>query len=142
MVWIIFHFIINVIIKEKQYVYLNDKGNVFGGYSSIPWASKGKVRLANDCFLFTLTNIYNIEPTKFPFSGKYPIFLDSGYGPIFGFIKGGDLVFYNNFTNGSNAYSDFPREYQDILGKGNSIFTGDNKNDNIILKEMEVFKIF
>ena len=41
-------------------------------------------------------------------------------------------------------YSDFPHSYQDILGKGRSIFTGDlnNSNTSFNLKEIEVFKIF
>ena len=46
---------------------LNNKGNIFGGYSSISWTSNGGNKTANDCFLFTLTNIYNTEPTKFPY---------------------------------------------------------------------------
>ena len=49
-------------------LYLNDKGNIFGGYSSIPWTKNGGDKTANDCFLFTLTNIFNTEPTKFPYS--------------------------------------------------------------------------
>ena len=48
-------------------LFLNDKGNIFGGYSSIPWTSDGGDKTANDCFLFTLTNIYNTEPTKFKY---------------------------------------------------------------------------
>ena len=48
-------------------LFLNDKGNIFGGYSSIPWENIGRDKIAKDCFLFTLTNIYNLEPTKFPY---------------------------------------------------------------------------
>ena len=43
----------------------NEKGNIFGGYSSISWTSDGNFHSAPDSFLFTLTNNYNIEPTKF-----------------------------------------------------------------------------
>ena len=42
----------------------NDKGNIFGGYASIPWTShSGSFFSAPDSFIFTLTNIHNTEPT-------------------------------------------------------------------------------
>ena len=120
-------------------LFLNDKDNIFGGYSSIPWTNNEGDKIANDCFLFTLSNIYNTEPTKFPYVkdrsvGHYP-----DYGPIFG----NDLYLYNNFTDDNSNYSYFPCSYQDTLGKGKSIFTGDFNNNNIYfkLKEVEVFKI-
>ena len=47
-------------------LYQNQKGNIFGGYTSIPWTSDGKWHNDKNSFLFTLTNIHNIEPTKFP----------------------------------------------------------------------------
>ena len=45
----------------------NDKGNIFGGYASIPWTtpSSGSYFSAPASFIFTLTNIHNTEPTKF-----------------------------------------------------------------------------
>ena len=48
-------------------LFLNKKDNIFGGYSSIPWTSDGGDKIANDCFLFTLTNNYNTEPTIFQY---------------------------------------------------------------------------
>ena len=56
---------------------LNNKGNIFGGYSSIPWTNNGGDKTANDCFLFTLTNIYNTEPTKFPYEKSRSVYHDS-----------------------------------------------------------------
>ena len=44
----------------------NEKGNIFGGYSSISWSSDGNYHTANGSFLFTLTNIHGTKPTKFP----------------------------------------------------------------------------
>ena len=120
---------------------LNDKGNIFGGYSSIPWASEGGDKTSNDCFLFTLTNIYNIEPTKFPYYKERSVYHKLSYGPNFG--AGSDLYFYQNFLAKSNTQSRFPSSYQDILGKGKSIFTGDfdNNNEDFILKELEIFEL-
>ena len=118
-------------------LFKNDKGYVFGGYASIDWTSYGDYISAPDSFKFTLTNIHGTEPTKFLNSNiNYSIFDSSDYGPTFG----PDIyTFYNN-SSGSN----FPCYYQDILGKGKSIFTGDlnNNNTSINLKEIEVFKIF
>ena len=115
------------------------KDNIFGGYSSIPWTSNEGGKIANDCFLFTLTNIYNTEPTKFPYVNGQSIYHGVNYGPYFGYP---DLGFYTTFNDNSN-YSGFPYSYKDVIGKGKSIFTGDINNDNYYfkLKEVEVFKI-
>ena len=106
---------------------------------SIPWQNNGGDKTANDCFLFTLTNIYNTEPTKFPYVKGRSVYHDSDHGPYLG---SGDLGFYSSFSDKSN-YSGFPYSYKDVLGKGKSIFTGDFNNNNIYfkLKEVEVFKI-
>ena len=46
-------------------LYKNDKNNIFGGYASISWLNNGCYKDAPDCFLFTLTNIYNTEAKNF-----------------------------------------------------------------------------
>ena len=121
-------------------LFLNDKDNIFGGYSSIPWTNNEGNKTANDCFLFTLSNIYNTEPTKFPYVSGRSVYHGSSNGPYFGGSP--DLGFYKSFDDNSN-YSGFPSNYQDVLGKRNSIFTGDfnNNNKNFKLKEIEIFKI-
>jgi len=119
-------------------VFKNDKGYIFGGYASIDWTSCNNYKSAPDSFIFTLTNIHGTEPTKFPNSdSRYSIRDYYTYGPTFG---GG----FDIHTNKEGSYADFPHSYQDILGKGKSIFTGDLNNSNIYfnLKEIEVFKIF
>ena len=113
---------------------------IFGGYISDSWLSNNKWFSSTDCFIFTLVNIHNIEPTKFIFKNDgQALYNGQTYGPNFG--KGFDIGndnsdFLNNFS-----YSKFPTSYQDVLGKGKSIFTGDLNNDNIKfkLKEVEVF---
>ena len=78
----------------------NDKGFIFGGYSSISWINDNNdtFHSAPDSFLFTLTNIHNTQPTKFPSKNdNYEIKHNSGYGPTFG--GGHDLGTYSNFTN-------------------------------------------
>jgi len=120
-------------------LFKNDKGYIFGGYASNDWTSSNGWKSASDSFIFSLTNIHGTEPTKFPNSNTnksiYDHYLDS---PRFG---NGDI---NILVDNSNSHSNFPNSYQDILGKGKSIFTGDlnNNNNKLNLKEIEVFKIF
>ena len=119
-------------------LFRNDKGNIFGGFCPISWKNTGDYQNENKCFIFTLTNIYNIKPTKFASrnSGN-EIFFSSGNGPCF-YVTWN----YDDFINRSAAY--FGDHYQDTTGKGNSMFTGntDNNNRKIIMNEVEVFKIY
>ena len=120
----------------------NDKDNIFGGYTSYPWGKDGNHHSAPDSFLFTLTNIYKINPTKFPSKNeKHEVWHYSTYGPCFG--GGNDLEIYNDFLNKGGNLA-FPRTYEDILGKGKSIFTGKDNNNDVYfkIKELEVFKVY
>ena len=119
-------------------LFQNDKNHIFGGYASIDWQSSNSWKSDSNCFLFTLTNMYNIEPTKFPNSdSSYSINDNSSTGPAFG--GGYDIQIY--FP--SAHYANFPHSYTDVLNKGKSIFTGDNNNNNqkFNLKEIEIFKL-
>ena len=120
-------------------LYKNDKDNIFGGYASISWENSGDSKPAPDSFLFTLTNIYNIEPTKFINTNKNcGVYHDAKQGPDFG---SDDIVIDYDFQK-KGSYSRFPDKYEDILGKGKSIFTGDfnNKNRYLNIKNIEVFR--
>ena len=46
-------------------LYKSENDYINGGYTSFPWSSDNSFHSAPDSFLFTLTNIYNIIPTKF-----------------------------------------------------------------------------
>ncbi len=120
-------------------LYQNDKGFIFGGYASISWKSDGKYHVANDCFIFTLTNVHNTQPTKFPTNGEQGVRHHSSYGPSFG--EGCDIYIKSDFYNSS---TDFPCRYKDELGKGRSIFTGciNNNKTDLKIKEIEVFKLY
>ena len=120
-------------------LYKNNKGNIFGGYASIPWTNKGEWKDAPNSFIFTLTNNYNYKPTKFPKKIKDAeygeVYHNGNYGPTFG----NDLGLYSNFNGWALKFKTF----QDILGKTNSLFTGnENENDSsLYIKELEVFKL-
>ena len=121
----------------------NEKDNIFGGFSSISWirGKNDKDNSAPDSFLFTLTNIFNIEPTKFPSKNdQKEIRCYNNLGPLFG--NGTDLGIYPDFLN-DGGWTHFGDTFPDILGKGRSIFTGDfNKDINTFkIKEIEVFQI-
>ena len=118
----------------------NEKGNIFGGYASISWTSNNSYYSAPESFLFTLSNIYNTEPTKFPSKNDQKEVKHYSYeGPGFG--DGTDLGVYVDILN-KGGWSYFPNTYQDVLGKGYSIFSGDSNNSYFKIKEIEVFKIF
>ena len=116
-------------------LYKSEKGYIFGGYSPISWKSpsSGEWQKLNDSFIFTLTNIYD-KPTKFPhIEGNDSVFHYPSYGPTFD-----DFYIYDNFE----CELKFPRGHKDVLGKGKSIFTGDNNDSSLNIKEIEVFKLF
>ena len=125
----------------------NDKGNLFGGYTSVSWTNnnEGEYKSSDDSFLFTLSNIYNIAPTKITNTSKYKsVYHYSRCGCIFGGGQSGhDLCIKNEFLLNNDSYTNLGNAYKDILGKGRSIFTGDenNKNKNIRIKEIEIFKV-
>ena len=131
--------------KEKTIVLIhNDKGCIFGGYASIPWKNGGSWKNQPDCFIFSLKNIYETEPIKFPSLKKGDeVGHYSDYGPLFG--DNGDIYFYSNFQGDGDysPFSKFPISYEDVLGKGKSIFTGDfnNSNTKFKIKEIEVFRL-
>ena len=90
--------------------------------------------------MFTLTNIYDIEPTKiFHKNDNNHVYHNMKYGPCFG--AGNDFIIYPDFNNGGESL--FPNSYKDTIGKGKSIFTGDlnNDNKNFKLNEIEIFKV-
>jgi len=120
-----------------------EKGNIFGGYASISWIFDKKYfeYTIPDSFLFTLDNIYNIQPTKFPIKMRTK---RHNFGDIFSSIselKGFGFVPKDELSNGIRVLLVDP--YEDILGKGSSIFTGDPNDPykEIKIKEIEVFKL-
>ena len=122
-------------------LYKNESNHIFGAYASISWTKEGDWKTATESFLFTLTNVYNIEPNKFAHSEKdkvYSVYHNNEFGPSFG--AGRDISIANDFTKG-DSYANFPSTYIDNIGKGNSIFSSNLKWNKFKLKEIEVFKI-
>ena len=75
-------------------LYKNENGFIFGGYASISWKSEGEYLQAPNSFIFTLTNIHEIEPTKFPNSNPDKcVYHNSSFGPTFP----DDIVIHEDF---------------------------------------------
>ena len=120
----------------------NEKGYIFGGYSSISWTSpnKGIYKSAKDCFLFSLTNNQGNIPKKYPnINNSQAVYHNKNYGPTFG--NGYDLKIYSNFLNNYDSYANIGNSYEDKDYDGNSIFSGDINSGYFKLKELEVFKL-
>ena len=118
-------------------LYKNDKNFIFGGYNPISWDVKGGWIKNDESFLFTLTNVHNTEPNKFPHrNGRDSFYNDESYGPTF------DDIYITNYQN-SKADLYFPRGHIDNLNLGKSIFSGekDNNIDTTKIIEIEVFKV-
>ena len=119
-------------------LYKNEKGYIFGGYNPISWEKEGDWIKNDDSFIFTLTNVHNTEPTKFPHkNGKDSIKNNKDNGPAFD-----DFYYRHNYENTKTDIY-FPRGHIDTLNLGKSIFSGE-KNKEISstqIKEIEVFKI-
>ena len=122
-------------------LYRNIKGYIFGGFASIPWSTEGGTwKSAPESFVFTLTNAFDIKPTKL--SSKHDenqykeVFHNKNYGPTFG----NDFGLYSDFTKNGWAFKF--KTYEDISGKSNSLLTGENAdNTKLFINEIEVFKI-
>ena len=118
----------------------NEKGNIFGGYSSISWTSNDQYEYAEDTFLFTLTNNDGTEPAQYHIENcDNAVYHNPNYGPTFG--DGHDFYISDNYLNNNDSYCSLNNSYPDELGYGNSIFSGDDNTDNFKLKELEVFKL-
>ena len=118
-------------------LFRNNKGNIFGGYLPISWKNSGGYQNENRSFIFSLTNIHNISPTKFENKkDQHQVYFGINYGPCFY-----DTWIQADLINGCSSY--LGSHYQDPTGKGHSMLTGNNNNDErkIILNEIEVYKI-
>ena len=85
--------------------------------------------------------MHGTEPTKYPNTKNYDwaVYHNQGYGPTFG--GNHDLYICNNYFNDNSSCAILGYSYPDILGRGNSIFSGDNNSIQFKLKELEVFKL-
>ena len=118
-------------------LFRNIKGNIFGGYASIPWSTEsGTWKSAPESFVFTLTNEFNIKPTKLLSKHNQKeykeVYHHESYGPTFG----NDFGLYSDFHGWACKF----QTYEEISGKSQSLITGENSS-KLSINEIEVFKI-
>ena len=120
----------------------NEKDNIFGGYASDSWIVEHcKYTNSQNSFLFSLTNMHNSEPIKFPIKkADEALYYRNDYGPLFGNC-GNDLGLRKDFLNDGGFCHNFNGTYSDSLGKGKTVFIGDTKSNDFKLKEIKVYKI-
>ena len=136
-------------------LYKNNNEGIFGGFTSISWQSKENIVKDPSSFLFTLINIHNTKPEKFPCKKTARIKFSLNKGPCFGLYRDVISELYNisfdkdkcDISVGKNFYkdmcfSDFPCSYDDVLGLGYSVFTSNSNSKNFQILEIEVFKLF
>ena len=121
----------------------NTSGHIFGGFASIPWESpsSGGGKQAPGSFIFTLTNMHGIQPTKFNLKDENcgcAVVHSTNYGPEFGNY---DFDIYPNCNTNTSTNACFPNRYNDTTGKGSSIFTISTSSSNFLVQEIEVFRV-
>ena len=94
--------------------------------------------------------MYNLNPIKFKPKSKGYICHSKFEGPNFGIkkkillidqINTFDIRIGEDYKN-NLSYSEFPNIYEDISGKGKSIFIGKKKDENFKVIEIEVFGLY
>jgi hypothetical protein len=128
---------------------LDTKGNVFGGFTPVPWESKPsdpfKADPSGASYLFTIKNPHSVPPTKFPLKAdrkEFAIYGSPEYGPAFG--NGFDLSISNDSNKHVNSYAHmFGYTYANETGKGGqapaaTFFTGAG---HFAVKDVEVFEV-
>jgi hypothetical protein len=120
----------------------DQNGNVFGGFTSIPWKSplwaKGKSDESGKSCIFTIKNPFNVPVTVFPLkSGKSSaIRVSSSLGPCFG---KSDLTISDNCHTIANIAGGLGRTYKNESSvNGKFMLTG---SESFIVKEIEVFEL-
>jgi hypothetical protein len=123
---------------------LDTNGNIFGGYTPIPWSSRTRDPYQEDSsqksFIFTIKNPVNAKTAKFalkPGSSKSAIGCDYSWGPTFG---EGDIFVANDCNANSLSYTRyFGDTYKNASGYARDTFlTG---GLNFTVKEIELWEI-
>lgn len=110
------------------------KGNIFGGYSSISWASEGSKIQDPNAFLFSI-NRNKKMPTRNP---KVSVKHKSSLGPTFG--EGYDIYIGNPMNAQDKCFSN-PKTYPIEMENNFSIFADGTKEWYFQIEELEVYQV-
>ena len=113
--------------------------SLFGGYTSISWASDASYKNDTTAFLFTLRNPHNIPHTKYFIKSHRlgtAVYHKDNYGPTFG--GGHDIYLASASNSNSSSYIYFSHSYTDTTGQSEKTFTDDKYFST---SDVEVFKL-
>lgn len=115
----------------------SSNGWIFGGYAALSWSSSALYKPSNNCFLFTLTNAHNIQPTKIDVrTPSKAMYCRRSFGPTFG---DGDLKIGDFSSSNKTSSSHFPVSYSSSnIGRGWTLFAG---KEDFYTKEIEVYEV-
>jgi hypothetical protein len=131
---------------------LDTQGNIFGGFTPIPWESCciTKADTTMGSFLFTIKNQYDVEPMIFPVKEDkrdFAIFCYEGYGPSFGFPDASDLRIADNCNQENARRTNYAGSFGDTYDNQTKLSwrIGENcflaGSPFFVVKEIEVFEI-
>jgi hypothetical protein len=119
---------------------LSTNGSVFGGFTSVPWASSGGYQADQtpESFLFRVKHPANGDQIVCPISDKQKAISCGGsLGPTFGF--GYDLHVANNCHMTTSSYSKLGSSYRNDTGLSSELALAGQCHFKV--KEIEVFSI-
>jgi hypothetical protein len=124
-------------------VILDTKGNIFGGFTPVEWASGNKWKADNSqkSFLFTLKNPHNIPARRFALKAEkkhLAMYCYSGHGPRFGAIAC-DIVVFDNCNTNTENYTQLGCSYINDTGLDGFVVLAGSQFFQV--KEIEVFEI-
>jgi len=126
---------------ETVTVIQSENGNIFGGYSPLPWANTNNYSHDTRTFLFSLVNKNGKGPLKIGnnTTNKMSTYHATSYGPTFG--GGHDLYICNQSDTVKSSYSNLGHsfklpKYAYGSNEAKSFLGG---NYNFLTKEIEVF---
>jgi hypothetical protein len=119
-------------------------GNLFGGYTALPWDSSNTYKVDKNAFIYSLVN-----KKKQPFiakSNRNPtgsIYCSVSNGPVFGNSNGYDLKIVSDSNSNTNSSSSFKYSYEHPCypygsNAAKSILDGAEKFQTV---EIEVFRL-
>lgn len=113
-------------------------GNIFGGYTSIPWSSSGAYQFDPNAFLYILKSKQRRgqKPTKWGVNhqNRNSVYHNSSYGLTFG--GGHDMYLVNNCNTSNGSYSSLGNSY--AAPKDNNLLAG---SYNFLVSDYEVFQL-
>merc|ERR1712083_168381 len=111
-------------------------GNIFGGYTALPWSSSGQWAVDNKAFLFLLKSTSSSKPRVFKVNNATnSVYHNGSYGPTFG--ANHDLHISNACNTNQTSYTNLGGSY--IAAHSNKHVLAGSRN--FMVKDYEVWQL-